>query len=165
MSRSSEKYHYPSCMGLWAVGQGGQRGRKGGQCLAGEDQHCWAASVQSTSQLYSCRPVTLQTASQGTWGSWRGDLPALVSHFPAGQQCKSLNQYFLMLWQEEKFSLGSHQSRGAFSQYCSQDIGKFVLWTCTVMCSLHLNKHCSFLACISSAHWNHIHFLCWLPVL
>lgn len=42
-SRSSEKYHYPSCMSLWAVGQGGQRGRKGGQCLAGEDLGCQCA--------------------------------------------------------------------------------------------------------------------------
>lgn len=131
-----------------------------GQCLTGEDQHHWAASVQSTSQLYSCSP----------WQPYKEheDLGILASTsftLPCRPAVQCLNQYFLKLWQEEGLSLGSQQSSGAIFQYCSQDIGKFILWTCVVMHSWHLNKHCSFFTWIISPHWNHIYFLCWLPVL
>lgn len=38
--------------GRVTVGKGGWRVRGGGRCTAGEEQHCWAAGVQSTSQWY-----------------------------------------------------------------------------------------------------------------
>lgn len=81
--------------GRGTVGKGGCRGREGGQCMAGEDQQRWAAGVQSASQRYSCRQMTPRATSQGTRGSWRGEMPASVSHFPSGQQCNAWISNFL----------------------------------------------------------------------
>lgn len=64
--------------------------------------------------------------ARGAPGPTRNTLGILASisfTLPCRPAVQCLNQYFLKLWQEEGFSLGSHQSSGAFFQTTLKTLG------------------------------------------
>lgn len=163
-SRISEKSCYMACMSPWDC-----RKRRRGRREVGS---AWQER-SSTTGLQMCKAL-LSSTPMGRWhlrqphrgcedlGKERCQHQFHTSLEANSAMPESVTFYSVV---GEKLFLGSQQSSGAVSQHCSQDVGNFVLWICIVMHSLHLSKHCSFLTWISSAHWNHIHFLCWLFIV
>lgn len=106
-------------------------------CMNDKEER-WRVYGRRTSAPLSCQcakqfsVVLLQARDNpgsltGNMRIW-GRRPASISFpIPCRPAVRWLNQYFLKLWQEEGFSLGSHQSSDAFSQYSAQDIGKSIL--------------------------------------
>lgn len=126
----------------------------------------WSHSMQERRAAWCCCICALHALANclrhaGIWGQEEArSALQCITHFPLGLQCKAREFYAA----ETGGSVLPWGHAGVLMLLLAPLLWQWdiILWICMVTA---LSQFCSSPVWISSVHWNHINFLCWLLAL